>query len=152
KVERAAPAATAAPAAPAAPAANAGATMRNGVPDLAALLAWIESLDASGLDGRDLTEIGLQDGNLTVDDQRNRKQWTFTNTDLSVTRPRGGGIAVTLGSQPAERPGRMRAAMTPGEHGHRIIDIETQKVSATDAMLAMRWGDDQYEIDLPLTG
>src|SRR5215510_5506317 len=66
KVERAAPAATAAPAAPAP---NAGATMRNGVPDLAALLAWIESLDASGLDGRDLTEIGLQDGNLTVDDQ-----------------------------------------------------------------------------------
>src|SRR5215831_16105406 len=49
KVERAAPAATAAPAAPAP---NAGATMRNGVPDLAALLAWIESLDASGLDGR----------------------------------------------------------------------------------------------------
>src|SRR5262249_43739967 len=57
KAERAAPGATAAPAAPAA---NAGATMRNGVPDLAALLAWIESLDASGLDGRDLTEIGLQ--------------------------------------------------------------------------------------------
>src|SRR5262249_12762628 len=103
KVERAAPAATAAPAAPAAPAANAGATMRNGVPDLAALLAWIESLDARGLDGRDLTEIGLQDGNLTVDDQRNGKQWTFTNIDLSVTRPKGGGIAVTLGSQAAER-------------------------------------------------
>src|SRR5262249_16476658 len=149
KVERAAPAATAAPAAPAP---NAGATMRNGVPDLAALLAWIESLDASGLDGRDLTEIGLQDGNLTVDDQRNGKQWTFTNIDLSVTRPKGGGIAVMLGSQAAERPWRMRAAMTPGEHGHRIIDIETQKVSAKDAMLAMRWGDDQYEIDLPLTG
>jgi len=149
KAERAAPGATAAPVAPAA---NAGATMRNGVPDLAALLAWIESLDASGLDGRDLTEIGLQDGNLTVDDQRNGKQWTFTNIDLSVTRPKGGGIAVALGSQAVERPWRMRAAMTPGEHGHRIIDIETQKVSAKDAMLAMRWGDDQYEIDLPLTG
>src|SRR5262249_11347422 len=149
KAERAAPDATAAPAAAAA---NAGATMRNGVPDLAALLAWIESLDASGLDGRDLTEIGLQDGNLTVDDQRNGKQWTFTNIDLSVTRPKGGGIGVALGSQAVERPWRMRAAMTPGAHGHRIIDIETQKVSAKDAMLAMRWGDDQYEIDLPLTG
>src|SRR5262249_27919628 len=89
KVDRAAAAAKAAPAAQAATAPNAGATMRNGVPDLAALLAWIESLDASGLDGRDLTEIGLQDGNLTVDDQRNGKQWTFTNIDLSVTRPKG---------------------------------------------------------------
>src|SRR5262249_31997837 len=52
--ERAPTAATAAPVAPAAAAASAGSTMRNGVPDLAALLAWIESLDASGLDGRDL--------------------------------------------------------------------------------------------------
>jgi hypothetical protein len=155
KVERAAAAPSVAPVtppAPAAAAAGAGSTARNGVPDLAALLAWIESLDAGSLDGRDLTEIGLQDGNLTVDDQRNGKQWTFTDIDLSVTRPKGGGIAVALGSQAVERPWRMRAAMTPGQHGHRIIDIEMQKVSTKDAMLAMRWGDDQYEIDLPLTG
>ena len=148
--QRFAPAASAVPAVPLAPAAPASA--RGGIPDLAALIAWIESLDASGLDGRDLTEIGLQGGNLTVDDQRNGKQWTFTNIDLSVTRPKGGGIAVTLGSQGGERPWHVRAAMTPGQHGHRIIDIEMQKVSTKDAMLAMRWGDDQYEIDLPLTG
>ena len=87
---------------------------RNDIPDFAALLAWIERLDASGLDGRDLTEIGLKGGNLTVDDQRNGKQWTFTNIDLSVTRPKGGGLALTLGSQAAERPWLMRAALTPG--------------------------------------
>ena len=74
------------------------------MPDFAALLAWIESLDASGLDGRDLSEIGLKGGNLTVDDQRSGKQWTFTNIDLSVTRPKGGGIAFTVGSEGAERP------------------------------------------------
>jgi hypothetical protein len=67
KVERAPAAATVAPAAPPTPAPTAPATIRNGVPDLAALLAWVESLDASGLDGRDLTEIGLQGGNLTVE-------------------------------------------------------------------------------------
>ena len=116
------------------------------------LLAWIERLDASGLDGRDLTEIGLKGGNLTVDDQRNGKQWTFNDIDLSVTRPKGGGIAVTLGSEGSERPWQMRAAMTPGQkHGHRIIDIETQKVSAKDLMLAMRLGMDQYEPDLPVS-
>jgi hypothetical protein len=103
------------------------------------------------LDGRDLTEIGLKGGNLTVDDQRNGKQWTFTNIDLSVTRPKGGGIAVTLGSESVERPWQMRAAMTPGQQGHRIIDIDTQKVSAKDLMLAMRWSTDQYEPDLPLS-
>jgi|GEM_PF-166777 len=150
KVERAAAVPVVAPAPTNAPAA--APTARGGVPDFAALLAWIESLDASGLDGRDLTEIGLKGGNLTVDDQRNGKQWTFTNIDLSVTRPKGGGLALTLGSENVDRPWQMRAAMTPGKtQGHRIIDVETQRVPAKDLMLAMRWGGDQYEPDLPLS-
>ncbi len=122
------------------------------MPDFAALLAWIESLDASGLDGRDLSEVGLKGGNLTVDDQRSGKQWTFTNIDLSVTRPKGGGIAFTVGSEGAERPWLMRATMTPTQHGRRIIDIETQKVPAKDLMLALRIGEGQYEPDLPVSG
>jgi hypothetical protein len=146
-----APITTAAPTPLAAPAPSTVPAARGGVPEFAALIAWIESLDAGGLDGRDLTEIGLKGGNLTVDDQRNGKQWTFTNIDLSVTRPKGGGIAVTIGSESVERPWQMRAAMTPGQQGHRIIDIDTQKVSAKDLMLAMRWSTDQYEPDLPLS-
>ena len=143
---------TAAPvaAAPAAPAT--GSTGRAGLPDFAALLAWVESLDASGLDGRDLTEIGLKGGNLTVDDARSGKQWTFTNIDLSVTRPKGGGIAFTVGSETAERPWLIRATMMPTQQGRRIIDIETQKVQAKDLMLAMRLGLNDYEPDLPLSG
>lgn len=147
-VERAATVTTVAPVAPGA---SVPAAVRSGVPDFAAMLAWIESLDASGLDGRDLTEIGLKGGNLTVDDRRNGKQWTFTNIDLSVTRPKDGGIAITLGSEGSERPWQMRAAMTPGAQGHRIIDIETQRVSAKDLMLAMRLGEGLYEPDLPLS-
>ena len=154
KLERAAALGTAAPPAPPIPTppANASAVTRNGVPDFAVMLAWIESLDASGLDGRDLAEIGLKGGNLTVDDQRNGKQWTFTNIDLGVMRPKSGGIAVTLGSENVERPWHMRAAMTPGQRqGHRIIDVEAQKVSAKDLMLAMRVGESQFEPDLPLS-
>lgn len=134
------------------PAAVSAPTTRGGIPDFSALLAWIASLDARGLDGRDLTEIGLKSGNLTVDDQRSGKQWTFANIDLGVTRPKGGGIAVTLGSEGVERPWQMRAAMTPGQNGHRILDIETQKVSAKDLMLAMGLGQGQYEPDLSLSG
>ena len=135
KLERAAALGAAAPPVPSTPTSPAAsAVTRNGVPDFAVLLAWIESLDASGLDGRDLAEIGLKGGNLTVDDQRNGKQWTFTNIDLGVMRPKSGGIAVTLGSENVERPWHMRAAMTPGqEPGHRIIDVEAQKVSAKDS-------------------
>ena len=116
KLERAAALGAAAPPVPSTPTPPAAsAVTRNGVPDFAVLLAWIESLDASGLDGRDLAEIGLKGGNLTVDDQRNGKQWTFTNIDLGVMRPKSGGIAVTLGSENVERPWHMRAAMTPGQ-------------------------------------
>ena len=94
----------------------------------------------------------LKGGNLSVDDQRSGKQWTFTNIDLSVTRPKGGGIALTVGSEAAERPWMMRATMTPAQQGRRVIDIETQKVPAKDLMLAMRLGEGDYEPDLPLSG
>ena len=134
------------------PPAQSASSPRGIVPDFAALLAWVESLDAGGLDGRDLAEIGLKGGNLTVDDERNGKQWTFTNIDLSVTRPKDGGIALTISSEAAERPWLVRAAMTPGQNGRRIVDIEAQKVSAKDLMLALRLGDGDYEPDLPVSG
>jgi hypothetical protein len=121
------------------------------VPDFAALLAWIDSLSASGLDGRDLSEIGLKNGNLTVDDQRNGKQWTFHDIDLSVTRPEAGGVALTISSDAGERPWKVRAALSPGERGHRIIEVETERLPAKDLMLAMRIGDGQYEPDMPVS-
>jgi Protein of unknown function len=133
------------------PSAASGTEVRAGI-DFASLLAWIESLDAGGLDGRDLAEIGLKGGNLTVDDERNGKQWTFSNIDLSVTRPKAGGIAVTLGSEAVERPWLMRTTITPAEKGRRIIDVEAQKVSAKDLILAARIGVDPYEPDLTLSG
>jgi hypothetical protein len=141
-----------APVAPPEVPAPAGPTARSGISDFAALLGWIESLDARGLDGGDLAEIGLKGGNLTVDDERNGKQWTFTNIDLGMTRPKGGGIAVTLGSEKGERPWLVRASLTPGGDGRRIVDIDAQNVSAKDLMLAMRLGTGEYEPDIPISG
>jgi hypothetical protein len=125
-------------------------TSANG-PDFAALLAWIDGLGATGLDGHELSELGLKNGNLTVDDQRNGKQWSFHDINLSLTRPKAGGIALTLGSDSADPPWLLRAALTPAAGGHRIIDIETQKLPAKDMMLAMRLVG-FYEPDIPLSG
>jgi hypothetical protein len=125
---------------------------QNVIPDFAALLAWIDGLSTNGLDGRDLSEIGLKNGNLTVDDERNGKQWTFHNINLSLNRPATGGIALTVSSETSERPWLVRAAMTPGEHGNRIVDIETQRLPAKDLLLAMRLGDGQFEPDMPVSG
>jgi hypothetical protein len=121
------------------------------IPDFAALLAWLDGLGATGLDGHELSELGLKSGNLTVDDQRNGKQWSFHDINLSLTRPKTGGIALTLSSGSAEQPWLLRAAMIPGPYGHRIVDIETQKLPAKDMMLAMRLVG-PYELDVPLSG
>ena len=122
-----------------------------GLPDFGALLTWFDGLGTTGLDGHDLSEIGLKNGNLTVDDQRNGKQWTFQDINLSLTRPAAGSIALTLSSGNADNPWLLRAEMTPGSAGHRIVEIETQKLPARDLMLAMRLGDGQLEPDLPLS-
>jgi hypothetical protein len=133
------------------PAAAASPPARGGMPDLPALLAWIDSLGASGLDGHDLSELGLKSGNLTVDDERNGKQWVFRDINLSLTRPKAGSVALTLSSGDPERPWLLRAALTPGDHGRRSIDIETQRLPAKELMLALRLSNDQYEADVPVS-
>jgi hypothetical protein len=121
------------------------------ISDFAALLSWLDGLGATGLDGHELSELGLKSGNLTVDDQRNGKQWSFHDINLSLTRPKTGGIALTLSSGSSEQPWLLRAAMIPGAYGHRIVDIETQKLPAREMMLAMRLVG-PYELDVPLSG
>ena len=69
------------------------------------MLAWIDGLGATGLDGHDLRELGLKNGNLTVDDQRNGKRWTFNHINVSLKRPAQGGVIFRLESDNPERPG-----------------------------------------------
>src|SRR5215469_7116605 len=71
---------------------------------IAAILAWLDGIGQSGLDGHDLRELGLKDGTLTVDDRRTGKRWSFHDITMSLERPRGGGIMVTIGSENSERP------------------------------------------------
>jgi Protein of unknown function len=123
---------------------------RGMVPDLTALLAWIDGLGAAGLDGHDLTELGLKNGNLTVDDQRNGKQWTFRDINLSLTRPRSGSVALTVSSEAGGRPWMLQATMRRSEKG-RLVEIETERLPVKDLLLAMRIGDGQYEPDVPMS-
>ena len=58
--------------------------------NIASFLGWLDSLGALGLDGGDLTEIGLKSGNLVVDDVRSGHQSKFENIRLSLTRPHSG--------------------------------------------------------------
>jgi Protein of unknown function/AsmA-like C-terminal region len=118
---------------------------------IAALLAWLDGIGESGLDGHDLRELGLKDGNLTVDDERTGKRWTFQNITLSLERPRGGGMVVTVGSENPERPWGLTASIKPTADGYRSIALEARHVMADDLLLVSRLGDGKLQVDLPLS-
>jgi len=118
---------------------------------IAAVLAWLDGIGQSGLDGHDLRELGLKDGTLTVDDQRTGKRWTFHDITMSLERPRGGGITVTVGSENPERPWGLTAAIKPTTDGHRSIALEARQVAANELLLASRLDDGTLQVDLPLS-
>ena len=118
---------------------------------LLAGLDWLDSLSLTGLDGQNLNEIGLKNGNLIVDDQQRGNKWTFENISLSMRRPSGGGVAVRLGEEGAN-PWSLRVVVGPQQNGVRSVDLRADKVPAANILLAMRVKDLTYSADLPLSG
>ncbi len=133
------------------PGAAAAPAARGAVADFAAMLLWIDSLGASGLDGYDLSEIGLKSGNLKVDDQRSGKQWNFIKINLSLMRQKGGGISLRVGSLNTEHLWELVATVTPKSGGAREVSLEADKVSTRDLLLALRIGEGEFEANLPIS-
>jgi hypothetical protein len=125
--------------------------LRSGVEDFAAVMAWLDAIGQTGLDGHDLHELGLKNGNLIVDDRRNGKRWTFSNINVTLMRPEQGGILFRVASENPEQPWVLSAAMRPLSGGIRAIGIEARKVSLRDLLLALRMGEGDIETDLPLS-
>ncbi len=117
----------------------------------AAFLSWIDGIGETGLDGHDLKELGLKNGNLTVDDARTGKHWTFRDISLSATRLHGGGVEVSVGSSNPARPWVLTAAATPTRQGYRKVQLEARRVPAGELLLASRLDDGNLRIDLPLS-
>src|SRR6478735_10837987 len=137
------------PAAGASPATPAGADSTQS--GFLAGLDWLDSLSLTGFDGQNLNEIGLKNGNLVVDDQQRGNKWTFENISLSLRRPSGGGVALSLGEEGA-RPWSLRVVVGPPANGVRSVDIRADKVPTANIFLAMRVKDLTYSADLPLSG
>src|SRR6266436_7612437 len=118
---------------------------------LLAGLDWLDSLSLTGLDGQNLNEIGLKNGNLIVDDQQRGNKWNFENISLSLRRPSGGGVALQVGEE-GSHAWSLRVTVGPPANGVRSVDIRADKVSTTNILLALRLKDLTYSADLPLTG
>ena len=114
-------------------------------------LDWLDSLSLTGLDGQNLNEIGLKNGNLIVDDQQRGNKWNFENISLSLRRPSGGGVVLSVGEDGA-KPWSLRVTVGPQANGVRAVDIRAKDVSTSNIMLALRLKDVTYSADLPLTG
>src|SRR3954462_15961100 len=124
---------------------------RDSVSGLLAGLDWLDSLRLTGLDGQNLNEIGLKNGNLTVDDQQRGNKWNFDNITLSLRRPSGGGVALSVGED-GKHAWSLHVAVGPPANGVRSIDIRADKVSTTNILLALRMKDLTYSADLPVSG
>jgi hypothetical protein len=131
--------------------ATSAAPPKNAIENLTALLAWLDTLGASGLDGHDLAELGLKNGNLTVDDQRNGKRWSFENIDLSLMRAKGGNVVFKVESDNEDRPWSLAATVAPIRSGRRVFNVEARRVLAKDLLLALRLGDDPIMSQVPIS-
>ena len=124
---------------------------QNAIENLTALLAWIDSLGASGLDGHDLTELGLKNGILRVEDQRNKQSWIFENINLSLMRVKNGGVVFSVESENEDQPWMLSAAVAPSQSGKRVFNVEARRVLAKNFLLAMRVGEGPVLQDLPIS-
>ncbi len=114
-------------------------------------LDWLDSLSLTGLDGQNLNEIGLKNGSLIIDDQQRGNKWNFENISLSLRRPSGGGVALSLGEE-GSHAWSLRVVVGPPANGVRSVDIRADKVSTSNILLALRLKDLTYSANLPLSG
>ncbi|HEY2137421.1 MAG TPA: DUF3971 domain-containing protein [Xanthobacteraceae bacterium] len=127
------------------------ASARGGLDNLGAVLAWLDSVSALGLDGHDLGEVGLKSGNLTVEDLRNGQQSKFEKINLSLTRHPAGEVVLRISSDNPDRPWVLLAGVKPLGEGRRAVSVEARKIMMRDLLLALRLGDGQIDPDLPLS-
>ena len=118
---------------------------------LAMLLGWLEGLDALGLDGHDLSEIGLKNGSVAVDDRRSGKRLTFSDINLSLTRPKEGGVALAINSRGTDGPWSLNATVAPHGHGSHLVEAVLRDLSPKDLMLALRVDNSSFEADMPIS-
>jgi hypothetical protein len=118
---------------------------------LATLLSWIDGIGESGLDGHDLRELGLKEGTVTFDDERSGKNWALHNIRLSLERPAGGGVVLTLGSEDPDQRWALVASIKPIHNGVRSVEVEARQVPGSDLIRALHLGAGNLQTTLPLS-
>ncbi len=136
---------------------------RSVLANVAGVIAWIDSIGALGradnaesaasFDGHSLNEVGIANGSLTIDDRRSGQQWTLSQINLRLIRPKEGGTVLSVGSDREKRPWLLNAALgpAPGRPGHRLLHVEARKLPMDD-VLALRMAEGGLEADTLVSG
>ncbi|MBX4420867.1 hypothetical protein K4H00_22960, partial [Mycobacterium tuberculosis] len=73
------------------------------------------------------------------------------NISLSLRRPRGGGVALSLGEE-GKSPWFLKVLVGAPASGVRSVDIQADKVPVKNILLALRLKELNFTADMPLTG
>jgi hypothetical protein len=115
------------------------------------LLAALDLLDGVGA-SQGLTEIGLRNGVLSVDDQQSKTRFTFENISMSVRRPAAGGVTVTVGED-GSNAWSLKLGVGPSADGVRAIEMVADKVPSKNLLLSARLKDFTFTTSqMPLSG
>jgi hypothetical protein len=116
------------------------------------LVRWLDSFEKGGLDGVALSEIGLKQGSLIVEDDDTGRRWTFNDINIQLARPAEGGLLFNLTSSGTNQNWGLTATIASVQEGVRAIDIVAKDVAPTDIMLAAGLADVDFVSENGLSG
>lgn len=100
------------------------------------LVRWLDSFEKGGLDGIALSQIGLKQGSLVVEDAETGRKWTFRDINIQLVRPVEGGLLFSLSSSSASENWSLTATVAPTQDHVRAIDVVANNLAPEDIMLA----------------
>jgi hypothetical protein len=116
------------------------------------LVRWLDSFEKGGLDGVALSQIGLKQGTLVVEDENNGRKWTFNDINIQLARPAEGGLLFNLTSSGANQKWGLTATIAPLQDDIRAIDVVANNLAPSDIMLAAGLADADFIAENGLSG
>ncbi|WP_156922192.1 DUF3971 domain-containing protein [Azorhizobium doebereinerae] len=117
---------------------------------LKALAEWLNALERSGFDGGALSDIGLKNGSLVVQNVATGRHITFDDISIRLGRTPEGGAVFTFTSQQPHGLATLVATIGPARDGERLIDFVLKDVSTRDLVQAFSQDLKRFYMDTPL--
>ncbi|GGF65582.1 hypothetical protein GCM10007301_26670 [Azorhizobium oxalatiphilum] len=117
---------------------------------LKAFAGWLNALENSGFDGSALSDIGLKNGSLVVQNEATGRTITFDDISIRLGRTQEGGAELTFTSQQPHGLATLVANIGPARNGERLVDLQLKDVSTRDLVQAFSQDLKRFYMDTPL--